>query len=254
MHIGADLQFNHDFYEWNNARRPRLRRARWSSAGRHRIAVPGVEQSVHVEHQCAVANRRSLLQELRQVGVDERDTEGRQLVPGQLAHDLGPDAQSRPPLGLLVQLVRPASGMCRRSATRSATSFNNLGPRLGFAYTTNDKKTVWRGGWGIYFIGPKDQWSHHTPANLSYVIWSASYDGSGQLLRRSLSGRIGQLQTRSCGGGSPVGAEFPDLPVGSEAALRCRRLHRQFRQQGSLQLSDLVRAAAAAGRINVVSG
>jgi hypothetical protein len=36
---------------------------------------------------------------------------------------------------------------------------------------------VYRGGWGLYFIGPKDQWSHHTPANLSYVLYSANYDG-----------------------------------------------------------------------------
>ncbi len=53
----------------------------------------------------------------------------------------------------------------------------NLGPRLGFAYSLNEQRTVIRGGWGKYFIGPKDQWAHHTPANLSFAIWSALPDG-----------------------------------------------------------------------------
>ena len=41
----------------------------------------------------------------------------------------------------------------------------NFGPRLGFAYSTDDRRTAVRGGWGLYYMGPKDQWAHHTPVN-----------------------------------------------------------------------------------------
>lgn len=48
---------------------------------------------------------------------------------------------------------------------RTKQDLNNVGPRLGFAFSSDDRKTVIRGGWGVYFMGPKDQWAHHTPVN-----------------------------------------------------------------------------------------
>lgn len=48
---------------------------------------------------------------------------------------------------------------------RTKQDLNNVGPRLGFAFSSQDRKTVIRGGWGVYFMGPKDQWAHHTPVN-----------------------------------------------------------------------------------------
>jgi len=55
--------------------------------------------------------------------------------------------------------------------------FANFGPRLGFAYTLPGERTVLRGGYGQYFIGPKDQWAHHIPINQQIGIPSVLYDG-----------------------------------------------------------------------------
>jgi len=53
----------------------------------------------------------------------------------------------------------------------------NFAPRTGFAYDLPGGRTVIRGGWGKYFIGPKDQWAHHTPINQQLGIPSVPYDG-----------------------------------------------------------------------------
>jgi hypothetical protein len=66
--------------------------------------------------------------------------------------------------------------VARKSGWAVGQEWNNVGPRLGFAYSINEQRTVVRGGWGLYFVGPKDQWSHHTPANLSYALWTALPD------------------------------------------------------------------------------
>jgi hypothetical protein len=60
---------------------------------------------------------------------------------------------------------------------KAPNEFRNLGPRLGFAYSLPDKKTVLRGGSGLYYIGPKDQWAHHTPINIQLAIAGVLNDG-----------------------------------------------------------------------------
>ena len=60
---------------------------------------------------------------------------------------------------------------------RADNEWTNFGPRLGFAYQLPGGRTVLRGGWGKYFIGPKDQWAHHTPINIQLGLPSVPYDG-----------------------------------------------------------------------------
>jgi hypothetical protein len=65
----------------------------------------------------------------------------------------------------------------------------NFGPRLGFAYSLSDR-TVIRGGWGKYFLGPKDQWAHHTPINLQLAIPSVPYDGRADFAVNPFNGQL----------------------------------------------------------------
>jgi hypothetical protein len=53
----------------------------------------------------------------------------------------------------------------------------NFGPRLGFAYTLPDTKTVIRGGWGVYFSGVSDTFAHTTVVNLVAVAPAIQNDG-----------------------------------------------------------------------------
>ena len=71
---------------------------------------------------------------------------------------------------------------------KAPQDWHNFGPRTGFAYSLNER-TVLRGGWGIYFIGPKDQWAHHTPANLSFAIPSVLPDGRANFFADPFNGR-----------------------------------------------------------------
>ena len=59
---------------------------------------------------------------------------------------------------------------------KTPNDFTSFGPRLGFAYSAADS-TVIRGGWGRYYIGPKDQWSHHSPVNDHLAMPSAENPG-----------------------------------------------------------------------------
>ena len=166
----------------------RLRRTRRSGAGQRRVAVPGVERPVDLEHRRAVADCGALRPELRQVGLDQRDAEVAAWF--QDNWHVSPDLTLN--LGLRWDFSYNWSAKqwevppLRRSVPNE---FDNWGPRTGFAYSLNDKKTVIRGGWGIYFIGPKDQWSHHTPANLSVRHLVGQHRWTAQLLRRSLPHR-----------------------------------------------------------------
>jgi hypothetical protein len=203
VHVGADLMFSHNFYEWNNARYG-LFDARggkvpanieslfpvwndpstWNIAALSPIAVR-YQQSFGV---WAWTN------ETPQVGSWFQDnwhaTSDLTLNLGlrwDLAYNWAAQQWNVPPL--------------RKSVPND---FKDFGPRLGFAYATNQKKTVFRGGWGIYYIGPKDQWSHHTPANLSYAIWSANNDGLPNFFSDPF--RTGGLQPA-----------FRPVPAGSQA-------------------------------------
>ena len=68
---------------------------------------------------------------------------------------------------------RPPASIIRE---QTSNDFMNFGPRLGFAWQASDT-TVVRGGWGRYFTGPKDQWSHHTPVNIQLAIPEAQNPG-----------------------------------------------------------------------------
>jgi len=59
---------------------------------------------------------------------------------------------------------------------KTPNDFKNFGPRLGFAYRATEQ-TVLRGGWGRYYVGPKDQWSHHTPVNVQLALPSRENPG-----------------------------------------------------------------------------
>ena len=176
IHVGADLQFNHDFYEWQNARYgvydarggpvpaniqdlfpvwndPKT----WNIAALSPIAVRYFQSF----------GKWAWTNQTPKVGAWFQDnwsaTSNLTLNLGlrwDYAHNWAANQWAVPPL--------------RQSVPNE---FTNFGPRLGFAWAANEKRTVVRGGWGVYFIGPKDQWSHHTPANLSYVLYSANYDG-----------------------------------------------------------------------------
>jgi hypothetical protein len=60
---------------------------------------------------------------------------------------------------------------------KRGNEWTNIAPRLGFAYTLPDQRTVLRGGTGRYFIGAKDQWTHHIPANLQLAVVGVLNDG-----------------------------------------------------------------------------
>jgi hypothetical protein len=65
----------------------------------------------------------------------------------------------------------------------------DVAPRLGAVYSFPDKKTVLRGGWGLYYIGPKDQWAHHTPINIQLAIAGVLNDGRADFASNPFNGR-----------------------------------------------------------------
>jgi hypothetical protein len=176
VHVGGDMLFNHNFYEWNNARDP-VYDARGGPIPANIEALFPVWNdpatwNINALSPIAVRYQQSFgkwawTNETPQIGswfqdnwhVDQNLTLNLGLR-WDLSYNWAAQQWNVPPL--------------RKSVPND---FKNFGPRLGIAYAANQKKTVFRGGWGIYYIGPKDQWSHHTPANLSYAIWSANNDG-----------------------------------------------------------------------------
>lgn len=176
VHLGGDLQYNHDFYEWNNARNPAY-------------DARGGPVPANIESLFPVWNDPSTwnINALSPIAVRYYQSFGKWAWTNEtpkvaawfqdnwhVTQDLTLN------LGLRWDLSYNWSGQqwdvppLRKTVPND---FDNWGPRLGFAYSTNAKRTVYRGGWGLYYIGPKDQWSHHIPANLAYALWSANYDG-----------------------------------------------------------------------------
>ena len=176
IRIGGDLQFNHDFYEWQNARFP-VYDARGGPVPANIEALFPVWNNpstwnINALSPIAVRYYQSFgawawTNETPKVGAWFQDN-------WQVSSDLTLNLGLRWDFSYNWSANQWTVPPLRQSVPNE---FDNWGPRLGFAYSTNEKKTVWRGGWGMYFIGPKDQWSHHTPANLSYVLYSANYDG-----------------------------------------------------------------------------
>ncbi len=73
---------------------------------------------------------------------------------------------------------------------KTPQDLNNFGPRLGAAFSSADHRTVIRGGWGVYFMGPKDQWAHHTPVNAELLrVPTIVNDGRGNFAIDPFNGR-----------------------------------------------------------------
>lgn len=203
VHVGGDLVLNHDFYEWNNAR--------YGVYDARGGPVPAnIESLFPVWNDPSTWNINALspiaVRYQQSFGVwswinETPDAAGWFQDNWRVLQDLTLN------LGLRWDFAYNWSAQqwnvppLRKSVPND---FTNFGPRLGFAYSTNEKKTVFRGGWGLYYIGPKDQWAHHTPANLSYAIWSASNDGLPNFFADPF--RTGGLQPA-----------FRPVPAGSQA-------------------------------------
>jgi hypothetical protein len=176
LRLGGDFIWNHDFYEWNNARY-----AVYDARGG---PVPGnIESLFPVWNDPATWN----LNALSPLAVRYTQSFGNWAWVNVTPHAAA----------WIQDNWRPTSNLTLNLGLRWDLAYNwsanqwdvpplrrkvgqdwlNFGPRLGFVYNLNEHRTVLRGGWGLYYLGPKDQWSHHTPANLSFAIWSALPDG-----------------------------------------------------------------------------
>jgi hypothetical protein len=66
----------------------------------------------------------------------------------------------------------------------------NFAPRLGFAYSLPDKKTVIRGGWGKYFAEPLDNPVHWTQMSIQTVVPTTTNDGRANFAADPYNGQI----------------------------------------------------------------
>jgi hypothetical protein len=66
----------------------------------------------------------------------------------------------------------------------------NFAPRLGFAYTLPDKKTVVRGGWGRYYAEPLDNPVHWTQMSRQTVVPTTNNDGRANFAADPYKGQI----------------------------------------------------------------
>jgi hypothetical protein len=66
--------------------------------------------------------------------------------------------------------------------------WNNVAPRLGFAYSLNDA-TVLRGGWGVYYQGLTDQPAHHSRIDLITVAPTVLNDGRADFASNPFNSR-----------------------------------------------------------------
>ncbi|MCY4122734.1 MAG: TonB-dependent receptor [Acidobacteria bacterium] len=182
LKVGADYIWNNDFYEWNNRR--------FGELDARGGPLPG-----NVEQLFPVWNDTStwLLDPLSPMSIRWQQSFGdwtwNNFVPyvGAWVQD---NWDVHPRLTLNVGLrwdyahnwaadqwyvpgPNPPASVIREP---TPNDFANFGPRLGFAWQAHDT-TVVRGGWGRYYTGPKDQWSHHTPVNIQLAIPAAENPG-----------------------------------------------------------------------------
>jgi hypothetical protein len=164
--VGGDFLWNHDFYEWNVNRYGTLQANGgpvpaniedlfpvWNDPSSWNLA-PLSPISVRWSQSVTQFGKYSWISEVPYIGAWIQDN-------WMINQDLTVN------LGLRWDLAHNwAANEWEVPGIREKTSqdLNNFGPRLGFAYTANSR-TVVRGGWGVYFVGPKDQWAHHTPVN-----------------------------------------------------------------------------------------
>ena len=77
---------------------------------------------------------------------------------------------------------------------------NNVGPRLGFAYTVNDR-TVIRGGWGLFFSQSSSDELHQTVEAIHQAAADIPYDGRADFAVNPFNGPVptyAQLMAKAC--------------------------------------------------------
>ena len=185
--LGGDYIWNNDFYEWNNRRFGELD-ARGGGVTAANIAIP-MEQLFPVWNDVSTWNLYPLSPHSIRWQRSFGDWTWNNFVP-YVAAWAQDNWEVHPRLTLNIGLrwdyahnwaadqwyvpgPRPPASIIRE---QTPNDFTNFGPRLGFAWQASDT-TVVRGGWGRYFTGPKDQWSHHTPVNIQLAIPAAENDG-----------------------------------------------------------------------------
>ncbi len=77
-----------------------------------------------------------------------------------------------------------------RSQSNIKSDTTNFAPRLGFAYTLPDKRTVVRGGWGRYYAEPLDNPVHWTQMSRQTVVPTTNNDGRASFAADPYNGQI----------------------------------------------------------------
>jgi hypothetical protein len=237
IHFGGDFIYNHDFYEWNNNR--------YGVYDARGGAVPA-----NVESLFPVWNDPSTwnLNALSPLAVRYTQSFGAWAWTNVTPHvgawfqdNWRPTSQLTLNLGLRWDLAYNWSANqwdvppLRRKVGQE---WLNFGPRLGFAYNLNNQRTVLRGGWGLYYLGPKDQWSHHTPANLSFAIWSALPDGKPNFFADPFRGGVPAFRGAPSIITCPIGPTTPRCDTSGYIAPDTNRV--PYSQQTSIGLQQQI--------------
>jgi carboxypeptidase family protein len=193
LKVGGDLVWNHDFYEWNVNRYGLLQANGgpvpgniqdlfpvWNDPSTWNLA-PLSPISVRWQQSVTQFGKYSWVSEVPYVGawVQDNWTVNRRLTLNlglrwDMAHNFAANQWEVPGI-----------------REKTPQDLNNFGPRSGFAYSLNDHRTVIRGGWGLYFMGPKDQWAHHTPVNAELLrVPSIVNDGRADFAINPFNGRV----------------------------------------------------------------
>lgn len=77
-----------------------------------------------------------------------------------------------------------------RTQDRIKSDLWNMAPRLGFAYTLPDTKTIIRGGWGRYYAEPLDNPVHWTQMSIQTVVPTTLNDGRPNFAADPYNGQI----------------------------------------------------------------